>query len=54
MRACVRVCVCLGSLPVKEGGRELVHCTLSQLMKIFFLYYSFLEVCVCVIWYRVS
>ena len=47
------VLVCLGSLPVKEGGRELVHCTLSQLKKIFFLYYSFLEVCVCAIWYRV-
>ena len=52
---CVCVCVCcLGSLPVKEGGRELVHCTLSQLKKIFFFYCSFLEVCVCAIWYRVS
>ena len=24
------VCVCLESLPNKEGGRERVHCTLSQ------------------------
>ena len=36
------VCVCLESLPVEEGGRELVHCSLSQLMKIILL----LEVCV--------
>ena len=27
---CVCVCVCLESLPNKEGGRERVHCTLSQ------------------------
>ena len=27
---CVYVCVCLESLPVKEGGRERVHCTMSQ------------------------
>ena len=27
---CVCVCVCLESLPSKEGGRERVHCTLSQ------------------------
>ena len=30
---CVFVCVCVcgfESLPVKEGGREHVHCTLSQ------------------------
>ena len=41
--------MCLGSLPVKEGGRELVHCTLSQLMKIFFLFllWFFGGVCVC-------
>ena len=24
------VCVCLESLPNKEGGRERVHCTMSQ------------------------
>ena len=24
------VCVCLESLPIKEGGRECVHCTMSQ------------------------
>ena len=28
--ACVCVCVCLESLPNKEGGRERVHCTMSQ------------------------
>ena len=27
---CVCVCVCLESLLNKEGGRERVHCTLSQ------------------------
>ena len=27
---CVNVCVCLESLPNKEGGRERVHCTMSQ------------------------
>ena len=27
---CVCVCVCLESLPNKEGGRERVHCTMSQ------------------------
>ena len=27
---CVCVCVCLESLPNKEGGRERIHCTLSQ------------------------
>ena len=29
-KVCVCVCVCLESLPVKEGGRERVHCTTSQ------------------------
>ena len=33
----------------EEGGRELVHCTLSQLTKMF-LYYIYM----CAIWYRVS
>ena len=28
--SCVYVCVCLESLPGKEGGRERVHCTWSQ------------------------
>ena len=27
---CVCVCVCLESLPNKDGGRECVHCTMSQ------------------------
>ena len=26
----VCVCVCLESLPNKEGGRERIHCTMSQ------------------------
>ena len=30
VKVCVCVCVCLESLPNKEGGRECVHCTLSQ------------------------
>ena len=33
MRTCMRACVCVHvfeNLPVKEGGRELVRCTLSQ------------------------
>ena len=30
LHSCVCVCVCLESLPNKEGGRERVHCTMSQ------------------------
>ena len=35
VRVCVRVCVCVfeslpQQLPVEKGGRERVHCTLSQ------------------------
>ena len=33
----VGVCV-FESLPVKAGGRELVHCTLSQLTKYYYNY----------------
>ena len=48
------VCVCLESFSVKDGGRELVHCTLSQWKQDhWFFSNSSLEALVCV-WYTVQ
>ena len=54
---CVHVCGCVGvfeSLPVKEGGRERVHCTLSQWKQdqwFLSLIFFFRGACLCVIYY---
>ena len=51
------MCVCVfenlpQQLPAEEGGRELVHCTLSQCKKILnFFLFVFGGACLCVIYY---
>ena len=45
---CVCVCVCVfENPPVKDGGRELVHCTLSQGNFSFLFFFGC--ICLCVI-----
>ena len=47
VRVCVCVCVCVGKSSVKEGGRERVHCILSQRKQDNLFLYFFLEVLAC-------